>query len=177
MGVEIVRHVGAGRPVAVVGVGDGTASSALDVLNGRSPCGTHGYTHAVAGRALTPAQMGAARDIEQASALRALGAVEHVPGVHPESQLTVAVWREVLLAHEYRVASGGVVYVPTPWETTSGHGNTDHGNGGLAMRQLLADGHFAAATVRYTVWSRYWTTPGCPTGTTRAPADAVQKAR
>jgi hypothetical protein len=178
MGVEIGRHVAAGHHVTVVGVGDGTASSALDMLNGKSACGFHGYTHAVVeGHELSRREMGAARTREQASALGALGATEYVPGVYPEGRLTVAVWREVLLAHESRVSAGGTVFVPTPWETTSGVGNHDHGNGGLAMQQLRAEGHYAAATVRYTVFSRYWRRPGCPGGVTRGPGSNAEKAR
>lgn len=177
MGVEIVRHVGAGRPVTVIGVGDGTASRALDVLNGHAACGFHGYRHAVSDMPLTAAEMGAARTSEQVSAVSALGVVEYVPGVYPEAQLSVAVWREVLLEHEHRVAAGGSVFVPTPWETWGGRGNPDHGNGGVAMRQLLIEGHYSSAAVRYTVFSRYWSTAGCPPGTTRGPASAAEKAR
>lgn len=176
MGVEIGRHVTAGRPVTVVGVGDGTASVALAVLNG-AQCGFHGYAHPVADGPLTGGEMGAARTVEQTSAVRALGVAEFVPGVYPETQLTVAVWREVLLQHEHRVAAGGTVFVPTPWETTSGLGNPDHGNGGVAMLQLRAEGRYPGAAVRFSVFSRYWGVAGCPDGITRGPGTGAEGAR
>ncbi|HCU50474.1 MAG TPA: hypothetical protein DGG94_11850 [Micromonosporaceae bacterium] len=92
----------------------------------------------------------------------------------------MALWRELLLDHEHRVKRGGSVFVPTPWESTSGYGNPDHGNAGLAMRQLREEGHYSEAKgiwVGYSVFSRYWTIPGCPEGITRGPDTSGERAR
>lgn len=183
MGVEIGRHVTADRPVTVICAGDGSASNALHALNGTVACGWHGYTHnpVAEGRAvMTGRNMGTHRTVEQHSACAALRVATLVSGTLPEDGLTVEVWRELLLDHQWRVAGGGSVFVPTPWETTSGLGNPDHGNAGLAMQQLRAEGHYASANdiwVAYTVFSRYWSMPGCPDGLTRGPGTDQERLR
>jgi LmbE family N-acetylglucosaminyl deacetylase len=182
-GVEIGRHVTAGRPVTVICAGDGTKTGALGVLNGASPCGYHGYTHnpAAEGRTtMVGSDLTAYRTVEQHSAAAALRVSTYVPGIDPEDGLTVQVWRDLLLAHEYRTTGGASVFVCTPWETTGGVGNPDHGNAGLAMQQLRAEGHYSDAAgvwVAYGVFSRYWTSPGCPAGITRGPGTAEERAR
>jgi len=179
-GVEIGRHVTAGRPVTVVCASDGSQTSAAAALDGTVVCAVHGYTHdpAAEGRTqMTAASLSAARQAEMASACAALRVAELIPGSVPDDELTVGVWRAILLEHEHRATPDSSVFVPTPWETTSGLGNAMHGNGGVAMQQLKADGHYGGVWVAYTVWSRYWSTPGCPTGLTRGPGTAQERAR
>jgi LmbE family N-acetylglucosaminyl deacetylase len=182
-GVEIGRHVTADRPVTVICAGDGTKTYAAAALNGTVGCTSHGYWHdpAAEGRGpLTAADLTAHRTAEQRSACAALRVSTYVPGIYPEDGLTVAVWRELLLAHEWRTAGGASVFVCTPWETTGGVGNPDHGNAGLAMQELRAEGHYADAAgvwVAYGVFSRYWASPGCPNGLTRGPGTTEETAR
>lgn len=180
MGVEIGRHVTAGRPVTVVCAATGEQTYASAYLDGTTYCGVHGYTHdpVAEGRtAMTPAALSAARRAEMASACAAMRVAELVEGTVPDDALTVAVWRDLLLEHEHRATEGASVFVPTPWETTSGVGNPNHGNAGLALAQLRAEGHYAGAWVAYTVFSRYWTTPGCPSGLTRGPGTDEERRR
>lgn len=182
-GVEILRHLAVPRPVTVIIVGDGSTSGALAKLNGTVTCDWHGYVHdpAAEGRnVLTGAQMGAVRNTEVRSACTGMGVTEVVFAGRPEGQLSKQVWKDLLLEHEWRTVGGASVFVPTPWETTSGIGNPDHGNGGLAMQELRTEGHYADSAgvwVAYGVFSRYWAIPGCPQGLTRGPGSIEQQNR
>jgi LmbE family N-acetylglucosaminyl deacetylase len=175
--VEIMRHVAEGWHVVVVDGSNGNATIAIDYLNGKSRCDYHGYRHTPP-VPLTPVDIGRARILEQRSACQIAGVHEYVPGVVDDAQLTVAGWRRIILANASRLSDGDRVFAPTPWETTSGLGNPEHGNAGIALQQLLGElGALPVVEVYYTVFSRYWDQPGCPVGETRGFLDREQESR
>lgn len=183
MGVEIGRHLTAGFHVIVAAGSRSSMTSALDLFDGSgTTCGWH---HLVHPHYLdTHDQMSFVRLAEQRSAVEQLGAHEYEAGTADDGTLTVDYWRDFLLTREGRLAAGDSLFVPTPWETTGGVGNPDHGNAGVALKQLLVEGHFAGVNCRYSVFSRYWSTAGCPGNgasypgvVTRGPANDAEKYR
>jgi hypothetical protein len=176
MGVEILRHLTAGFYVTVVAGSRSSTTGAAKLFDGsRTVCGAHHLVHPH--YLNSPDQMSAVRIDEQRSAVEQLGVHEYHPGEVDDNALTVEVWRDILLSRESSLSALDGLFVPTPWETTSGKGNPNHGNAGVALRQLLAEGHFAGVTCRYTVWSRYWSYAGCPTGIQRGPQNDSEKYR
>lgn len=174
MGVEILRHKTAGFHVTVSAGSRSSTTSALNLLNGSGTvCGWHHLVHP--DYMSTPDDMSAARIKEQMSACEQLGVDDYDDGDADDGTMTVTYWRDFLLARESWLSAGDSLFVPTPWETTGGVGNTDHGNAGVALGQLLSEGHFSGVSCRYTVFSRYWATPGCPTGITRGPQSDAEK--
>lgn len=176
MGVEILRHLTAGFHVIVAAGSRSSMTSALALFDGSAAvCGWHHVQHPH--YLDTPDDMSVVRLAEQVSACEQLGVHEFEHGTADDGTLTVAYWRTFLLDRESRLAAGDSLFVPTPWETTSGVGNTDHGNAGVALQQLISEGHFVGVNCRFTVFSRYWSTAGCPTGVTRGPANDSEKYR
>jgi LmbE family N-acetylglucosaminyl deacetylase len=165
--VEIMWHVSEGWHVVVVDGSNGDDTVAIQYVNGDIPCDYHGYRHVPPSR-LVPGDIGRARIHEQRSACGIAGVHEYVPGRVPDAALTVDGWRKIILAHAPRLRDGDRVFAPTPWESTSGLGNPQHGDAGVALKQLLDEpGKLPRVTAFYTVFSRYWDQPGCPDGTTR----------
>jgi hypothetical protein len=175
--VEIIRHVDDGWHVVVVDGSNGDATVAIHYINGDSFCDYHGYWHRPP-KLLTPRDIGLARITEQRSTCQIAGVHEYVAGVVPDEALTVAGWRKIILDNVGRLRDGDRIFVPTPWETTSGLGDPQHGNAGIALQQLLAErNRLPAVDVFYTVWSHYWDHPGCPVGVTRGFVNPIQEAR
>lgn len=161
MGATILRHLTNGFYVKVAAGSRSSMTSALDFFNGSGT--TCGFHHLIHPHYLdTPDQMSTARIKEQESACEQLGVHEYEHGDADDGTLSVAYWRGFLLTRESWFAAGDSLFVPTPWETTGGVGNPDHGNAGVALKQLVSEGHFSGVNCRYTVFSRYWSTAGCP---------------
>lgn len=156
---EILAAHRGGKVVSVVYFGDGTASAARAVLNGEVDCGWHHRRHdpAAEGRAwLDPAGFASVRYNEARRACAELGVrAERVQflGI-PETHITVEQVAAHLPALVGNLPRGSVVYAPTPWERTSGLGNPDHGNIGLALQDAAESG-MVTATTRYTLFPRY----------------------
>lgn len=164
MGVQILRHVAAGREVHVVFLSDGASSQAYDTLMGGRECVWHGRTHdpdAEGYPTLTRTSFGYARDKEARLACVKLG----VPlgCVHTERlpEITVETATQTILKWAHLLGAGSTAYTMSPWETESGLGHPEHGALGVALRSLWEAGVIAAAC-RYALYSQYRASPEWP---------------
>jgi LmbE family N-acetylglucosaminyl deacetylase len=168
-GLDIRKHIEAGRDVYVLILTRGTASGVLNQLNGIGTSSVWGMPHdpETEGYApLTPETFGAARIAETTDALRILASgtgrtVTLLEGGLVDQQVTKAAAMDAVQAvHDQICAPGEALWLKTHTDIlVSGAPleNVDHTAAALAVRQLAAADPATYGNTRFYVEPPHWT--------------------